>query len=305
MTMFPMENIKNLFWLKLNGQQTFCIDLDPHHEGEEAAAAKPKNHEADQEEEPLDISDIVSALNQNPSILRSILSSSTGRIQDLQLKQLLMPTNPKDEKNKGLDSSSSFTPTHGPPPLGNYQKGESSTTVCVICNNTSVDVRGGGEFVIISECGHRYCKDCFVTHLIKKIQEDVFNVKCPISNCKTKFSPKEARSLLPEQVFERWNECLTLSAVLAEPIYIYCPFEWCGKRFVDDERGFLIRACPNCWRLFCIQCKVDWHWHMGKTCAQYKFEVELERRPRRQRRRGGGGECWDLGDRMIIFINDE
>ncbi|KAI8544755.1 hypothetical protein RHMOL_Rhmol08G0319500 [Rhododendron molle] len=285
-----MENMKEepIPWLP--GGQRFCIILHDHPDKDQEA--EPENEEVIKEEEA--DTDMLSVLLKDPRFLRSILSAAPN-IHDMRPKKIKSFPNPQpqDLKKKGLDCSVTYT--HGPP-HGNYRKGQCSYVICVICSD---HVPHGVE-IKSTQCGHAYCRECFPVYLSEKIQEDASKVKCPVSKCESLFSPKSVRGFIPEQVFDRWIRWLTESSVLAQPMYILCPFEWCGKRFVDDERGFLIRACPNCWKLFCMKCKVGWH--MGKSCAQYKFEEELERQllMRGDRRRGGR---FDFGGRSIIIIN--
>lgn len=291
-TVFPMENIKYVPFPWLHGGQRFCII--PHHPDEDQESEPENEEEVIEEEEEDDNTDVIlSVLRKDPRFLRSIFSAAPN-IHDLRPKKIksFPDPQPQDLKKKGLDCSVTYTLG---PPHGNYGKGQCSYVICRICSD---HVPHGVEIKSI-QCGHAYCRECFHVYLSEKIQEDASKVKCPVSKCETLFPPKSVRGFIPEQVFDRWIRGLTESSVLAQPLYIRCPFEWCGKWFVDDERGFLIRACPNCWRLFCMKCKVGWH--MGKSCAQYKFEEDLERQMLRGAPRRGGWS--DFGGRRIIIIN--
>ncbi|KAF7135890.1 hypothetical protein RHSIM_Rhsim08G0243700 [Rhododendron simsii] len=284
--MLPMENIKEvpIHWLR--GGKRFRII---GHHPDEDQEAELENEEVIEVEEEVD-TDILSILLKDPRFLHSIFSAAPNT-QDLRAKKIKSFPNPQpqDLKKKGLDCS--VTCTYGPP-HGNYRKGQCSYVICVICSD---QVPHGVE-IKSTQCGHAYCRECFPVYLSEKIQEDASKVKCPVSKCETLFTPRSVRGFIPEQVFDRWIHCLTESSVLAQPMYIRCPFEWCRERFVDDERGFLIRSCPNCWRLFCMKCRVGWH--MGKSCAQYKFEEELERQLLWGEQRRGG---WSEGRRIFII----
>ncbi|WMV32352.1 hypothetical protein MTR67_025737 [Solanum verrucosum] len=60
--------------------------------------------------------------------------------------------------------------------------------------------------------------------------------------------------------------------VLASPIVIDYPFMDCMGTLVDDLREYPIRACPECCRLFCVNCKCL---HLGMTCENYQFSRQL------------------------------
>ncbi|KAM3375149.1 hypothetical protein P3S68_013863 [Capsicum galapagoense] len=47
-------------------------------------------------------------------------------------------------------------------------------------------------------------------------------------------------------------------------------------KLTDDKRG-LIRACPKCWRVFCVKCKVEWH--LGLECETYQLKRKLRPLP--------------------------
>ncbi|WMV32338.1 hypothetical protein MTR67_025723 [Solanum verrucosum] len=46
----------------------------------------------------------------------------------------------------------------------------------------------------------------------------------------------------------------------------------CIGKLIDDQRGYPIRACPECWKLFCVNCK---SLHFGMTCEKYQFSRQL------------------------------
>ncbi|KAI3802790.1 hypothetical protein L1987_30933 [Smallanthus sonchifolius] len=74
--------------------------------------------------------------------------------------------------------------------------------------------------------------------------ENVSGVTIPIvgaigSKSKAVIGPEACRSIIPKQVFERWENILLTSS-----------------------------ECPNCHRLFCAQCKVAWH--CGMSCIEFQ-----------------------------------
>ncbi|KAF3630940.1 hypothetical protein FXO38_26864 [Capsicum annuum] len=56
--------------------------------------------------------------------------------------------------------------------------------------------------------------------------------------------------------------------VLASPYIVDCPYVDCTGKLVDDGKEYLIRTCPNFWRIFCVRCRNAWH--CGITFEAYK-----------------------------------
>ncbi|XP_057452976.1 uncharacterized protein LOC130744831 [Lotus japonicus] len=72
--------------------------------------------------------------------------------------------------------------------------------------------------------------------------------------------PHQCRSIIPEEVFDRWENVLCDNLVLVSQKF-YCPFKDCSAMLVNDDEGEVVTSseCPHCNRLFCAQCKVPWH----------------------------------------------
>ncbi|KAM0001196.1 putative transcription factor C2H2 family [Helianthus debilis subsp. tardiflorus] len=110
-------------------------------------------------------------------------------------------------------------------------------------------------------CGHIFCSDCISQHVAVKIKENVTKVKCPDPKCKGVIGPEACISIVPKEVLERWESILYCSAML-----------------VDDGGVAVTQSeCPNCNRLFCVQCKVSWH--CGISCVEFQSLNKGERNP--------------------------
>ncbi|KAM3234296.1 hypothetical protein T459_15830 [Capsicum annuum] len=140
-------------------------------------------------------------------------------------------------------------------------EGESSCTYCDICE----DVFPPNTLIQGNSCQHLYCIECIQKYIAKKINDDIHEVKCPIVNCKRTV---DLELLLPYDVLDRVENANREAKVLASSYIMDCPFEDCTGNLVDDGKGYLIRACPNCWRIFCVRCRAAWH--CGITCEAYK-----------------------------------
>ncbi|WMV32297.1 hypothetical protein MTR67_025682 [Solanum verrucosum] len=83
-------------------------------------------------------------------------------------------------------------------------------------------------------CNHRYCEECIQNYIVRDVNR--------------------------------------LTNVLPLPLIIDCPFMDCMGKLIDNQRGYPIRACPKCWKLFCVNCK---SLHFGMTCENYQFSRQL------------------------------
>ncbi|XP_060203100.1 uncharacterized protein LOC132631546 [Lycium barbarum] len=125
-----------------------------------------------------------------------------------------------------------------------HERGESSCTYCEICG----DAKPPNTLIQGSSCRHYYCKECIRNYIAEKIDEDINEVKCPVKNCKRIL---DVESLMPKDFLVRVEDAIRETEVLASPCVIECPFLDCIGELVDDKKGFLIRACPECRRIFC------------------------------------------------------
>ncbi|XP_017250513.1 uncharacterized protein LOC108221125 [Daucus carota subsp. sativus] len=145
-------------------------------------------------------------------------------------------------------------------------QGEASSTSCDVC----MDVFSIRDLVCAPSCKHRVCRDCMKIYLRKEIQEDASQVVCPESKCKDVLRPEFCRRFIPEEVFCRWKSELTLASSFGRR-KIECPNPDCRQEFMDDSKGYPIRACPKCWNLICMPCGLV-EWHAGKDCHTFRME---------------------------------
>ncbi|XP_075112209.1 uncharacterized protein LOC107799213 [Nicotiana tabacum] len=144
------------------------------------------------------------------------------------------------------------------------EKGESSCTYCEICD----DAKPPNTLIRGSSCRHYYCEECIRNYIGEKIDEDIKELKCPVSSCKRIL---DIESLMPKDFLDRVKDAIRETEVLASPLVIECPFLDCTGVLIDDKKRFLIRACPKCWRIFCVMCRDSWH--MGMSCVDYKLQL--------------------------------
>ncbi|XVF88959.1 hypothetical protein PTKIN_Ptkin19aG0093300 [Pterospermum kingtungense] len=142
---------------------------------------------------------------------------------------------------------------------------------CEIC----VEPKQANESFNIKGCSHAYCTDCMIKYVASKLQDNITAIRCPVGNCEGSLEPEYCRSILPREVFDRWGDALCEAMVLASERF-YCPFKDCSMLLINDG-GQVVKEseCPNCWRLFCAQCKVPWH--AGIECGDFQKLHKNER----------------------------
>ncbi|KAL2934139.1 hypothetical protein RDABS01_017258 [Bienertia sinuspersici] len=156
----------------------------------------------------------------------------------------------------------------------NREIGESSQSkpsFCGIC----MDYKQNPEiFKGLINCKHEFCTDCIIKYVASKIKENIALVECPDPKCKQAIEPENCSSILPKEVFGRWENALCEAMVLGWQKF-YCPYKDCSVLMVDDGEEVRESECPSCRRLFCARCQV--RWHEGVTCEEFQRLGENER----------------------------
>ncbi|GLT85658.1 hypothetical protein SLE2022_038420 [Rubroshorea leprosula] len=212
------------------------------------------------------------------AISASVLSHNEERELELAFRASLLTTenftdlDGSDEDSTVLDLEPEITPRNRRKPLINFSltgPGESSNSksvavpapappppfVCEIC----VEPKSQNESFKIKGCSHSYCTDCMTKFVASKLQDNITGIGCPVPNCSGLLEPEYCRQILPPEVFNRWGDALCEGMIIGSQRF-YCPFKDCSALLIDDGAQRVKESeCPNCFRLFCAQCKVPWH----------------------------------------------
>lgn len=151
----------------------------------------------------------------------------------------------------------------------------SSSLSSKICCQICYDDKEGKEMFQIQGCSHSFCTDCLSRHVGAKLQENIVFISCLSEDCTSTIDPETLRSVVPENVLDRWQEALSESAILASK-KCYCPH--CSEVLLDEnDEGdeITISRCPFCQKLFCLQCNVPWH--LGKSCQEFTILYKDEK----------------------------
>ncbi|KAM1047387.1 hypothetical protein ACFX13_027339 [Malus domestica] len=106
-----------------------------------------------------------------------------------------------------------------------------------------------------------------VKYVVSKLQDNITSIRCPVPNCIGLLEPEYCRPILPPEVFYRRGSALCEAVILGSEKF-YCPYKDCSAMLIDDGTEVVRQSvCPNCWRMFCAQCKVPWH--EGIKCEEF------------------------------------
>ena len=109
------------------------------------------------------------------------------------------------------------------------------------------------------DCGHVHCKVCISTHVAGKIQSGRVNkIDCPSVECAGVISPSIIQSLVPPDLFSRYNRLLQKRALEARKDIAFCPLPMCEGVAPKHEDSYLTK-CPLCEHAFCTNCNNPWH----------------------------------------------
>ncbi|KAE9595870.1 putative aminoacyltransferase, E1 ubiquitin-activating enzyme [Lupinus albus] len=154
--------------------------------------------------------------------------------------------------------------THLMAPLVKVKEEKVDLFFCTIC----MDSKPAEEIFRSQNCSHTFCGYCITKYVAAKIQENISMVKCPDPKCRGVLDPQSCRSIIPKDVFDRWEDALCDNLVLGSQKF-YCPFKDCSAMLIDDGmKNVTSSECPHCNRMFCAQCKVSWH--AGLDCSEFQ-----------------------------------
>lgn len=117
----------------------------------------------------------------------------------------------------------------------------------------------GSKCVQHQPCGHTHCHDCLCSYLVSKIRGgEVTKLECPSSGCTTIIHPLTVKSLVPIDLFNRYEKLLLQKTLDAMGDIVYCPRLFCCCTVVKEEDSNMA-FCPKCKFAFCVVCKRAWH----------------------------------------------
>ncbi|KAF1890177.1 hypothetical protein Lal_00025510 [Lupinus albus] len=118
-----------------------------------------------------------------------------------------------------------------------------------------------------NQCLHPFCLDCIAKYIEAKVEDNTANISCPALNCKQLLDPLFCRSIISNQLFDKWCETLCTSTVLNLENRSYCPNQHCSSLVINECKDEAKKVkCPNCNKFFCFKCQIPWH--AGYRCEE-------------------------------------
>ncbi|MCL7046319.1 hypothetical protein MKW94_001494 [Papaver nudicaule] len=152
-------------------------------------------------------------------------------------------------------------------------KEDSGSFTCEICVELVPSNAKFENMEVMNGCSHNYCKCCIAKYIqVKVIQDNTSQINCPDTNCSAVLDTLSCRSIVSEEVFEKWCRAHCESAVLLQSSKggfaygrSYCPHRDCSELVLNecvDTTNSATKVtksnCPNCKKLFCFHCMVPW-----------------------------------------------
>ncbi|KAJ8447527.1 hypothetical protein Cgig2_031140 [Carnegiea gigantea] len=195
-------------------------------------------------------------------------SNNKLQINNQENRMLELGESSNNKLQEALFNSSSVQLLRSTPEKGALELWESSDDKLVFCGICMESKQNPEIFEGLRECKHSFCIDCIVKYIASKMKEKSIPIECPNPNCNRVIEPEYCGSILPKDVFERWESALFEASVLGVQKF-YCPFKDCSVLMVDDGGDEVTQSeCPYCHRLFCARCRVGWH--VGFTCQEFR-----------------------------------
>ncbi|XP_033937333.1 E3 ubiquitin-protein ligase RNF14-like [Pseudochaenichthys georgianus] len=117
----------------------------------------------------------------------------------------------------------------------------------------------GSDCVQLPECGHIFCRACLGKFCKLQIKEgNVRGVTCPDADCPATPTPALVRSLVGEELFDRYDHLLLQSTLDCMGDVVYCPRTSCGSAVIV-EMSSRAAQCSVCGFAFCVSCKKTYH----------------------------------------------
>ncbi|XP_034003178.1 E3 ubiquitin-protein ligase RNF14-like isoform X2 [Trematomus bernacchii] len=117
----------------------------------------------------------------------------------------------------------------------------------------------GSDCVQLLECGHIFCRACLGKFCKLQIKEgNVRGVTCPDADCPATPTPAQVRSLVGEELFDRYDHLLLQSTLDCMGDVVYCPRTSCGSAVIV-EKSSRAAQCSVCGFAFCVSCRKTYH----------------------------------------------
>lgn len=139
--------------------------------------------------------------------------------------------------------------------------------ICNIClEETDVE-----RMFCNDKCLHRHCFSCVKQHVEVKLHMGTYPT-CLEYECKFELTLESCSKVLTPKLIEMWKQKMKEDLIPAAD-KICCPYPSCSvlmskTELTSEAEQSNVRSCIKCYGLFCIDCKVPWHFDL--SCAEFK-----------------------------------
>ncbi|KAK7082050.1 E3 ubiquitin-protein ligase rnf14 [Halocaridina rubra] len=117
--------------------------------------------------------------------------------------------------------------------------------------------KSGADCLEFWPCRHVYCKECMTSYFEVQISEgNIKFLRCPEDKCDSEANPKQVQELVPDTLYQRYEDMLLNSTLSSLGDIQSCPRIHCQYPVtIEDRQGH----CPSCKFVFCGLCRFGWH----------------------------------------------
>lgn len=144
---------------------------------------------------------------------------------------------------------------------------------CRVC----FDVKANEEIFTLTNCGHRFCRDCVTITFERNIVHSRTDLECLY--CESKVSPNDVRLIVNEEHYQKYLDFSLRRCLLQDPdarhcLAADCPYACIIDRLHSETDRHFICGKEGCRKEYCYDCRSVWH--PGKSCQQARSEVAIE-----------------------------
>ena len=120
--------------------------------------------------------------------------------------------------------------------------------------------------LVLSSCGHNFCRDCWVGYLTSKVNDgQVLALHCPHPKCPRPLPSAEVLGVLPPALHSKFDRFRTNAEIALDPNARWCPTVNCESVMVGSRSEPRLK-CRKCAQALCFNCNE--RWHEGRTCEE-------------------------------------
>ncbi|CAI5962413.1 unnamed protein product [Closterium sp. NIES-64] len=136
-----------------------------------------------------------------------------------------------------------------------------------------------GSECVRAACTHAFCSACMRAFAEAHVTEgNLQALKCPDTKCRAPLSYDLLRTLLPADLFSRWEQLTLQRSLDAMPDIAFCPR--CSQPAVEDPSDHHA-LCPGCFFSFCGMCREGFH--RGRSCITPELALKLMKLRKQER----------------------